>query len=246
MKAERWSAVERVYHGALERVAEERSAFLNEACGGDDELRSEVESLLAYEDKAKDFIENPALEVAGELMADRQHSLVTGQALNHYTILDLLGAGGMGEVYLAEDPRLKRRVALKLLPAELTANTDRLRRFEQEAQAASALNHPNIVTIHEIGQEDGLNFIVTEFIEGETLRQRLAIGPMNRQVGLDVAAQAASALAAAHAAGIVHRDLKPENIMLRPDGLIKVLDFGLAKLTEPRTSKMDSEAATVA
>src|SRR2546429_3514483 len=174
MKAERWSAVERVYHGALERVAEERAAFLNEACGGDDELRSEVESLLAYEDKEKDLIENPALEVAGELMADRQHSLVTGQALNHYTTLELLGAGGMGEVYLAEDTRLKRRVALKLLPAELTANTDRLRRFEQEAQAASALNHPNIVTIHEIGETESAHFITTEYIEGDTLRLHLS------------------------------------------------------------------------
>jgi len=130
MKAERWPAVERLYHGALERAAEERAAFLSEACGSDDELRREVESLLAYQDKAKDFIENPALEVAGELMAGGQQSLIAGQALNHYTILELLGAGGMGEVYLAEDTRLKRRVALKLLPAELTANRVRLRRFE--------------------------------------------------------------------------------------------------------------------
>src|SRR2546425_10806466 len=194
MKAERWSMVERVYHGALERGTEERAAFLSEACGSDEELRREVESLLAFEDQAKDFIENPALEVAGELMADGQ-SLVVGQALNHYTILGLLGAGGMGEVYLAEDTRLKRKVALKLLPAELTANSDRLRRFEQEAQAASALNHPNIITIHEIGQVDGLNFIVTEFIAGETLRGRMATERMNLPVVLDVAAQAAGALA---------------------------------------------------
>jgi serine/threonine-protein kinase len=124
MKADRWPAVERVYHGALERTAEERAAFLREACGSDEELRREVESLLAYEDQAKDFIENPALEVAGELMADG-HILVVGQAFNHYTILGLLGAGGMGEVYLAEDTRLKRRVALKLLPAELTKNEER-------------------------------------------------------------------------------------------------------------------------
>src|SRR5213592_426180 len=246
MKAERWLTVERVYHSALERSAEERAAFLSEACGSDDELRHEVESLLAYEVKAKDFIENPALEVAGELMADGQPSLVARQALNHYTILALLGAGGMGEVYLAEDTRLKRKVALKLLPAELTANRDRLRRFEQEAQAASGLNHPNIITIHEIGQVEGLNFIVTEFIAGETLRQRMATERMNLPAVLDVAIQAASALAAAHAAGIVHRDLKPENIMVRPDGLIKVLDFGLAKLTEPRTSDVEGEARTVA
>src|SRR5213596_2860140 len=230
MKAERWLTVERVYHSALERSAEERAAFLSEACGSDDELRHEVESLLAYEVKAKDFIENPALEVAGELMADGQPSLVAGQALNHYTILALLGEGGMGEVYLAEDTRLKRKVALKLLPAELTANRDRLRRFEQEAQAASGLNHPNIITIHEIGQVDGLNFIVTEFIAGETLRQRMATERMNLPVALDVATQIASALSAAHAAGIIHRDIKPENVMLRRDGIVKVLDFGLAKL----------------
>src|SRR5437868_11648001 len=150
----------------------------------------------------------------------------------------------MGEVYHAEDTRLKRKVALKLLPAELTANEDRLRRFEQEAQAASALNHPNIITIHEIGQVDGLNFIVTEFIAGETLRQRMATEQMNLPVVLDVATQVASALTAAHTAGIIHRDLKPENIMLRPDGLIKVLDFGLAKLTQFSMASRSSEAPT--
>jgi serine/threonine-protein kinase len=171
---------------------------------------------------------------------------LVGTWLDHYHVLSLLGSGGMGEVYLAEDTRLKRQVAVKLLPAELTANGDRLRRFEQEAQAASALNHPNIITIHEIGRVDGLNFIVTEFIEGETLRQRMVRERINLLVVLDVATQAASALAAAHAAGIIHRDLKPENIMMRPDGLIKVLDFGLAKLAEPPTANVDSEAPTVA
>ena len=179
------------------------------------------------------------------LVEDKSSGLV-GKELGHYHILSLIGSGGMGEVYLAEDTRLKRKVAVKLLPAELTANQDRLRRFEQEAQAASALNHPNIITIHEIGQVEGLNFIVTEFIEGETLRLRMATERMNLPTVLDVATQVASALAAAHAAGIVHRDLKPENIMVRPDGLIKVLDFGLAKLTEPRTSDVESEAPTVA
>src|SRR5437588_7863544 len=176
----------------------------------------------------------------------RINPCLVGKELGHYRVLSLLGSGGMGAVYTAEEIRLKRKVALKLLPAELTANRDRLRRFEQEAQAASALNHPNIITIHEIGQVDGLNFIVTEFIAGETLRGRMATERMDLPVVLDVAIQAASALAAAHAAGIVHRDLKPENIMLRPDGLIKVLDFGLAKLTEPRTANVDSEAPTVA
>jgi serine/threonine-protein kinase len=185
-------------------------------------------------------------DAAKILTGDEAKSLsLVGKRLGHYQLISLLGAGGMGEVYLAEDTRLKRQVAVKLLPAKLTANQDRLRRFEQEARAASALNHPNIITIHEIGQVDGLNFIVTEFIEGETLRQRMATARMILPVVFDVATQAASALAAAHAAGIVHRDLKPENIMVRPDGLIKVLDFGLAKLTEP-PANVDSEAPTVA
>jgi eukaryotic-like serine/threonine-protein kinase len=186
-------------------------------------------------------------DAAKILSGDEAKSLsLVGKGLGHYRLISLLGAGGMGEVYLAEDTKLKRQVAVKLLPAELTANQDRLRRFEQEARAASALNHPNIITIHEIGQVDGLNFIVTEFIGGETLRRRMSAGRMSLPVVLDVATQAASALAAAHAAGIIHRDLKPENIMVRPDGLIKVLDFGLAKLTEPPTAKVDSEAPTVA
>ena len=186
-------------------------------------------------------------DTAKILTGDEAKSLsLVGKRLGHYQLISLLGAGGMGEVYLAEDTRLKRQVAVKLLPAELTGNQDRLRRFEQEARAASALNNPNIITIHEIGQIDGLNFIVTEFIGGETLRERMATARMILPVVLDVATQAASALAAAHAAGIVHRDLKPENIMVRPDGLIKVLDFGLAKLTEPPTANVDSEASTVA
>src|SRR2546427_2003475 len=243
MKAERWPAVERLYHGALERAAEERAAFLNDACGNDDELRREVESLLAYEDKAKDFIENPALEVAGELMAEGQPSLFAGQALNHYTILALLGEGGMGEVYLAEDTRLKRKVALKLLPAELTANSDRLRRFEQEAQAASALNHPNILTIYEIGQTESTHFITTEYIEGDTLRLRLAQALKLNEV-LDICIQVASALSAAHQASIIHRDIKPENIMIRRDGIVKVLDFGLAKLLARPSTEIDTQAPT--
>src|SRR5438876_5466110 len=208
--------------------------------------RREVESLLAAEDGAGSFLAAGAMKDAAKMLVEDKSLSLDGKELGHYHVLSLLGSGGMGEVYLAEDTRLKRKVALKLLPEELTANQDRLRRFEQEAQAASALNHPNIITIYEIGQVDGLNFIVTEFIAGETLRGRMATERMDLPAVLDVATQVASALAAAHAAGIVHRDLKPENIMLRPDGLIKVLDFGLAKLTEPRTSNVDTEAPTVA
>src|SRR6266403_5462933 len=211
-------------------------------------MRREVESLLGAADGAGSFLAAGTMNDASKILTGNEAKSLSlvGTWLGHYQVLSLLGSGGMGEVYLAEDTRLKRQVAVKLLPAELTANGDRLRRFEQEAQAASALNHPNIITIHEIGRVDGLNFIVTEFIEGETLRQRMVKERMNLLVVLDVATQAASALAAAHAAGIIHRDLKPENIMIRPDGLIKVVDFGLAKLTEPPTANVDSEAPTLA
>src|SRR5437868_6088113 len=157
--------------------------------------------------------------------------LLSGTSLGHYEIRSLLGEGGMGEVYLAEDTRLGRRVALKLLPSEITSNSERLRRFEQEARAASALNHPNILTIHEIGSVSREHFIATEFIDGETLRAHIRRSHSTLEEVLDIAAQTAAALTAAHEAGIIHRDIKPENIMLRRDGLVKVLDFGLAKLT---------------
>jgi tetratricopeptide (TPR) repeat protein len=173
--------------------------------------------------------------------------LALGTALAHYRILSRLGSGGMGEVYLAQDTRLGRKVALKILSPDLTRRADRLLRFEQEARAASALNHPNIVTIHDIGQDGDTRYLVTEYVEGETLRTRLARGPLPLRDALDCAVQVAGALAAAHAAGIVHRDVKPENLMLRPDGLVKVLDFGLAKLTEPAHTPSATEAtATVA
>ncbi|MEW6207482.1 MAG: protein kinase [Acidobacteriota bacterium] len=158
--------------------------------------------------------------------------LPAGTTISHYRILSPLGAGGMGEVYLAEDTRLGRRVALKILPPDFTDDEDRLRRFEQEALAASSLNHPNIITIHEVGIENGLRFIASEFIEGETIRQILARGKIDIRKALDVSVQVASALSAAHSAGIIHRDIKPENVMLRPDGYVKVLDFGVVKLTE--------------
>jgi serine/threonine protein kinase len=162
------------------------------------------------------------------------------EKISHYRIIKKLGAGGMGTVYLAEDARLRRKVALKILSTELTKNPDKLRRFEQEAFAAPALSHPNILVFHEIGTETDCPFIATEFVEGETLRDRMARKKMEFDDVLDVAIQASSALAAAHKAGIVHRDVKPENIMLREDGYIKVLDFGLAKLIEPQAPSADS------
>ena len=156
----------------------------------------------------------------------------------------MLGSGGMGEVYLAHDEKLDRKIALKLLPSEFTRNQDRLHRFQQEARAVSALNHPNIITIHEIGQADSRHFIATEFVDGETLRQRMKRGLLSLAESVDIGIQVCGALVAAHNAGIVHRDIKPENLMLRRDGYVKVLDFGLAKLIEPTFSVSDSEAPT--
>jgi len=170
--------------------------------------------------------------------------LNNGQQIGHYKIRSAIGAGGMGEIYLAQDTRLERRVALKILPEKFTADSDRLNRFVREAKSASALNHPNIITIYEIGEIDGTNFIATEFIEGETLRDRLMGGKMPLDELLSIAVQTSEALAAAHAAGIIHRDIKPENIMIRRDGYVKVLDFGLAKLTEKQNPISDLEAET--
>jgi serine/threonine protein kinase len=170
-------------------------------------------------------------------------SVVLGSRFGHYEIRSQLGAGGMGEVYLAQDVNLSRQVALKLLPSNFTQDESRVRRFQQEARAASALNHPNILTIHEIGSENSTYFIATEYIEGQTLRDYMSGAKMKTSEVLDVATQVASALTAAHAAGVMHRDIKPENIMLRLDRIVKVLDFGLAKLTEAPTT--DTEAATL-
>ncbi|MBD0326058.1 MAG: serine/threonine protein kinase, partial [Pyrinomonadaceae bacterium] len=170
-------------------------------------------------------------------------TLAEGTRLGRYEIQSQLGVGGMGEVYLARDMNLGRLVAIKILPPELAANQKRMQRFKQEAQAASSLNHPNILTIHEVEQNGPTPFIATEFIDGITLRQRMKAGPMKLDEALEIAQQSASALAAAHEAGVVHRDIKPENIMLRKDGYIKILDFGLAKLTE-RPDVTSPEAIT--
>ena len=173
-------------------------------------------------------------------------TFVAGTNVSYYRILSRLGAGGMGEVYLAEDTRLGRKVALKILPPQFTKEADRLRRFEQEARSASALNHPNIITIFEVGRSNETNFIVTEFIEGETLRHHIAQSKLSLIQSLDLSIQIANALAAAHTAGIIHRDIKPENVMLRPDGYVKVLDFGLAKLIEQPKDSLDFQSSALA
>ena len=245
---DRQQQLKELYNVALERAAGERRSFLAEACAGDEELRHELESLLGYQARAEAFIETPLPQLATELLATDLAASLVGRRIGHYHVLARIGAGGMGEVFLAEDTRLGRKVALKLLPAKFTSDPTRVRRFEREARAASALNHPNILTIHEIGQAStdlgGIHFIATEFIEGETLRERLARGGVDLTVALDVAAQIAAALAAAHDAGIMHRDIKPENVMLRRDGYVKVLDFGLAKLIEPQSAEVDIGAPT--
>src|SRR6266542_1425483 len=244
MNPDQWQRIDQLFHFALERNDGERTAFLAQACVGDDQLRREVESLLASHEQAASFIEVPAGDAAAGLLAERRALLTPGTMVKRYQILGLLGKGGMGEVYLAEDTELHRRIALKILPSDFTRDPDRVRRFVQEAHAASALNHPNIVTIHEIGQLDGAHFIVTEYIEGQTLGERLRAGQMQLADTVDVAIQVASALDAAHAEGIVHRDIKPENIMLRRDGYVKVLDFGLAKLTESQVQSQDLKIET--
>ena len=231
MTPERWQQIDQLFHAALACGPVQRASFLAQSCAGDEPLREEVESLIASHEQADGFIETSASDVAAELLAMDQGKLEVGQNIGHYKILALLGAGGMAEVYLAQDTQLGRQIALKLLPTEFTLDPERVRRFEQEAHAASALNHPNIVTIHEIGCSNSSHFIATEFIDGETLRQRLTNNRLQLNEALDITTQIASALSAAHAAGIVHRDIKPENVMLRRDGFVKVLDFGLAKLT---------------
>src|SRR5262245_19981359 len=233
MKAERWQQVERLYHSTLEKQVGERAAFLAEACAGDDGLRREVESLLAYEEQAANFIESPALDVAAQMIAREQGEAVkVGKTINHYKITSLLGAGGMGEVYRALDTRLGREVAIKLLPEVFSTDKVRLRRFEQEARAAAALNHPNIAHIYEIGASEGVNFIAMEYVEGATLRQKIHREQTELRKLLRYLQQVAEGLAKAHAAGIVHRDLKPANVMITRDGYAKILDFGLAKLSE--------------
>jgi Tol biopolymer transport system component len=241
---ERYRKIDELFQAALEVSPAERAEFVSSACGGDEALRRDVESLLASVDDEWSLVDDPVPEIGALFRADLHPELAVGERLGHHTILSLLGAGGMGQVYLAEDSRLGRKVALKLLPREFTRDEFRLRRFQHEARAASALNHPNILTIHDIGEIEGKRFIATEFIDGETLRQRMKRGGLSVQEVLDVACQVAGALAAAHEAGIVHRDIKPENIMLRRDGYVKVLDFGLAKLAEEPSSGGDREPAS--
>ena len=245
MTPESWKEVKQIFHAALDREPHQRGEFLNSACGGNQELRAEVEALIASHEESGAFIDAPAFEVAADVLTSNTSTVATGRAFGSYIVMSTLGRGGMGEVYLAEDTRLGRKVALKFLPSTFTNDAERLRRFEREARAASALNHPNILTIYEVGAADGRRFIATEYVEGETLRQRQKHSPLKVSEALELGIQVASALAAAHQAGIVHRDIKPENIMLRSDGYAKVVDFGLAKLTETAKAASGGDVSTM-
>ena len=232
MTPARFQTIEKIFRAALDQEPDQISAFLHSACKGDEVLCCKVEALLASRQRADSFMETSSVGLATKVIQNQQADSLVGQTIGHYKISESIGIGGMGEVYLATDITAGRKAALKLLPLRFTGDAERLKRFEQEAHAVVALNHPNILTVYEIGEDHSIHYIASELIEGETLRQRLMRGPMQLSEAVDVAIQVASALAAAHQAGIVHRDIKPENIMLRPDGYVKVLDFGIAKLAE--------------
>jgi serine/threonine protein kinase len=240
----RWKQIELLFHESLAVSEESRAGFLKERCGDDLELRAEVESLLESEGKSLDFIEQPVINAAHDFTTgSTSNRMAPGEILGHYEIVSFIGAGGMGQVYLAQDVLLGRKVAVKILAPALANNERGLRRFEKEARAASALNHPNILTIYEFGQFHGLHFIASEYVEGPTLRQTLDGHSLSPVAAIDHTLQIGKALEASHALGIVHRDIKPENVMIRGDGLVKVLDFGIVKLVESDSRRSNYPAA---
>jgi eukaryotic-like serine/threonine-protein kinase len=244
MQPENWQKVKAVFDSIVQLEANERSAYLRNVCADDAELLREVEALLAASDAAEGFMEMPFAGEVADLLQYERDQLQPGQTFNRYKIIRKIGVGGMGKVYLAQDTHLKRPVAIKLLSADATRDPAQVLRFVQEARFASLLNHPNIITIYEIGQSGDLHFISTEFVSGETLRDRLVRDPLKTKDAVDIAIDVASALVAAHEADVVHRDIKPENIMLRDDGFLKVLDFGLAKLSRNQKLFADPNGET--
>ncbi len=246
MPPERWERIEHLYHATLEREPDRRAPFLAETCAGDEALRWEVESLVAAHDRAGDLIEAPPIEVAAQLMTERRVRSLVGGELGPYRLVALLGAGGMGEIYRAQDTRLDREVAVKVLPAHLAQDAEALARFKREAKAVAALSHPNILAIHDVGTERGFQFAVMELLEGETLRSHLACSALSWQEALEIGLAVAEGLTAAHAKGIIHRDLKPENLFLTRDGQVKILDFGIARMQPLLSPEGVSSAAALA
>ncbi len=241
MDRKRWKEIEVIYQAAVDKAEDQRRVYLDQACADDADLRSEVEALLAFHESQGAGLEVPALEQVQVVQAYRKAASgrLAGQRLGSYEVVTLLGKGGMGEVYLARDPRMDRQVALKVLPVEVTEDPERLKRFVREAKAASALNHPNIATIHELGESEGIHYIVMEYVKGETLSERIAVGadprvrprvgahrdaPLQIETILDIGIQVADALEEAHRQEIMHRDIKPANIMLTPRGQVKSED----------------------
>jgi serine/threonine-protein kinase len=239
MELERWKRINELFDAAIELPSEQRAAFLIKRCDGDENLKLEVEKLLAGDEEAHSFIEKTALEKIAQAVA--RPKLNSGQLVGPYRIFSLIGAGGMGEVYQAEDTRLKRKVAIKFLSPLLPINTEARLRFERESRAASLLSHPNICSIYDVGQHHGLDYMVFEYIEGETLSKLLASNPITTDEVKDIGIQICEALQEAHSKGIIHRDLKPSNIIITPQNRVKVLDFGLAKLITPLAESSDTE-----
>ena len=241
MKPDRWQKVDEIFHAALQYKPDERKAFIEEACQGDEELRREIDSLLAEERGADQFIEQPAMEVVAKDLADEQREALIGKNIGPYKILSLLGAGGMGEVYRAEDSHLKRQVAVKVLASRFADDRERMARFQREAHLLASLNHPNIAAIYGLEESNGVRALVMELVEGRTLADRIAAGPIPLDEALPIALQMAEALEYSHEKGVIHRDLKPANVKLTPEGTVKVLDFGLAKALEDGSTTGDPE-----